>query len=88
MPVGLDPCGDVAWAYCLSAPSGIPLQWQHGVERQLDLERQHGKDPLDAGRDGAEAIGLVLIFSEPPSHSSGVPSKLQELLTIWSPPTT
>lgn len=33
------------WAYCLFAPSGIPLQWKHGVERQPD--HQHGKDPLD-----------------------------------------
>lgn len=44
MPVGADPCGDMARAYCLFAPSGIPLQWQHGVERQPD--HQHGKDPL------------------------------------------
>lgn len=45
---GPDPSRDLAWAawgrlgphqysaHCLFAPSGPPLQWQHGVERQPD----------------------------------------------------
>lgn len=60
--------GDLAWAHLRLAPAGIPLQRQHGVERQPD--HRHGKAPGAARRDVAEAIGFVLVFSEPHAHGS------------------
>lgn len=75
LPAGPDCCGDLAcdFAHCLFTPSGIPLQWQHGVERQPNSRR--GKNPRDTGREVAEAVGLMCVSPEPHLQGLRVPRK-------------